>query len=122
MKIAFYIEDGLEQIVLTPKAETEIALLARLHDESRDFTLYQGEFYACQGGWTRHGSGDRSTIIVMRPKSAEIETPAKPDFIVKALVEALHNMVALARPHFSDEGQMLALSEADAALTLARAS
>lgn len=37
-----------------------------------------------------------------------------------ALVEALANMVALARPHFTDDAQQLALSEALAALALAK--
>lgn len=36
-----------------------------------------------------------------------------------ALVEALHNMIALAEPHFSDEPQMLALNIARAALKAA---
>lgn len=78
MKIALYIEDGLEQIVLTPESETETAILGKLHDGSRELSVKHGAFYTCQGGWTRQresilGYGyshkvrdDVSTIIVLR--------------------------------------------------------
>jgi hypothetical protein len=69
MKIALYIEDGLEQIVLTPEGETEKAILGKLHDGSRELSIKQGEFYPCQGGWTRHGTSDNSTIVVLRSGS-----------------------------------------------------
>lgn len=80
MKIALYIEDGLEQIVLTPESKTETALLGKLHDGSRELSIKRGQFYPCQGGWVRHGelaagsafgplrgsdSRDDSTIIVL---------------------------------------------------------
>ncbi len=67
MKIALYIEHGLEQIVLTPEGDTEKGILGKLNDGSRELSVYRGEFYACMGGWTRHGSGQDSTIIVLRP-------------------------------------------------------
>ena len=78
MKIALYIEDGLEQIVLTPETETEKGILGKLHDGTRTLEIHKGEFYACRGGWVRHspvglahtasgdGGVDRSTIIVLR--------------------------------------------------------
>lgn len=74
MKIALYVEDGLEQIVLTPETETERAIVGKLHDGSRDLAVHKGEFYACQGGWTRwkqnYGNDDNydSTMIVLRRK------------------------------------------------------
>lgn len=67
MKIALYIEDGLEQIVLTPETASEKAILGKMHDGSRDLHIHRGSFYACQGGWTRHRSDDDSTMIVLRP-------------------------------------------------------
>lgn len=84
MKIALYIEDGLEQIVLTPETATEKAILGKLHDGSRQFELKRGSFFKCQGGWMRraepwrgnYDSADRddeSTMIVMVP------TPTTPD-------------------------------------------
>jgi hypothetical protein len=74
MKIALYIEDGLEQIVLTPQSESERGILRKLHDGSRELKIHHGEFYHCQGGWTRHGfvtndfapKDNNSTIIVLR--------------------------------------------------------
>lgn len=68
MKIALYIEDGLEQIVLTAQSETEKGILGKLHDGSRQLDIKKGAFYACNGGWTRHASrDDSSTIIILTP-------------------------------------------------------
>lgn len=67
MKIALYIEDGLEQIVFTPESETEKGILGKLSDGSRELSIKKGGFYHCVGGWTRE-SGDRdSTMVVLRP-------------------------------------------------------
>lgn len=72
MKIALYIEDGREQIVLTPQTETEKGILGKLHDGTRTLNVYRGSFYQCNGGWTRHYEDDRSSIIVL-------EKPATPE-------------------------------------------
>jgi hypothetical protein len=82
MKIALYIEDGLEQIVLTPTSETEKAILEKIHDGTRELSIKRGEFYGCRGGWMRQkkrypnygGMGgdepnDESTMIVLREKT-----------------------------------------------------
>lgn len=83
MKIALYIEDGLEQIVLTPESETEKGILGKLHDGSRQLDIKKGSFFKVQGGWTRHGihnrsidfygryekeENDESTMIILTPK------------------------------------------------------
>lgn len=65
MKIALYIEDGREQIVLTPDSETEKSILNKMHDTERILTIKRGSFYECNGGWMRQGANDDSTIIVM---------------------------------------------------------
>lgn len=71
MKIALYIEDGRDQIVLTPQSDTEKAILAKLHSAGIDMSIKKGSFYACQGGWTRQQLGvDESTIIVMDRSAA----------------------------------------------------
>lgn len=81
MKIALYIEDGLEQIVLTPESDTEKAILGKLHDGSRELSIMHGSFYECRGGWQRYSpsymtsamyspserQSDKSTMIVLRP-------------------------------------------------------
>lgn len=67
MKIAFYMEDGLEQIVLTPESDFEKSMLGKLHD-GRDLSIKRGSFYECQGGWVRQrGGDDTSTMLVLRP-------------------------------------------------------
>lgn len=91
MKIALYIREGREQIVLTPESETEHDLLGRMTDETRVVRIYNGSFYDCQGGWTRQQAErggeftssflrdrpkDESTIIVLEPKAAEAEAQA----------------------------------------------
>lgn len=79
MKIAFYMEDGLEQIVLTPADEYEKKMLDRVHDDSLTVEIKRGSFSDCQGGWKRHGVhytnstygssvNDESTMLVLRPK------------------------------------------------------
>jgi len=68
MKVALYIADGLEQIVLTPETDSEKGIVGKLHDNSRTLSIKRGSFYQCNGGWTRHGiSDDESTMIVLRP-------------------------------------------------------
>lgn len=73
MKIALYIEDGLEQIVLTPDTATERGVLGKLLDGNRSLSVKEGKFYECQGGWVRQASygerdEDKSVMIVLRPK------------------------------------------------------
>ena len=74
MKIALYIENGLEQIVLTPETETEKGIVGKMHDSTRTLSVYRGSFYACAGGWTRHQDTSESTIIVLRPKEGQRES------------------------------------------------
>lgn len=89
MKIALYIEDGLEQIVLTPENETEDGILGKLHDGTRELAIHRGEFYGCRGGWVRwqrsyysaYGSEqhDKSTMIVLRRKVEDNSANSAPD-------------------------------------------
>lgn len=86
MKIALYIEDGLEQLVLTPENKHERGLLKLLDDKTRKLSIYHGSFYSCKGGWIRQekqnqgfypswerDTDDESTIIVLNqlPKNKE---------------------------------------------------
>jgi hypothetical protein len=66
MRVAITIEDGRTQLVLTPETKHETACLGQLHDGDVELTIRQGEYYACQGGWTRQReNGTASTILVM---------------------------------------------------------
>lgn len=67
MKIALYIEDGLEQIVLTPITPAERSILQRLHEGKRQLTISRGSFYHCQAGWMRQGGDEASTMLVLQP-------------------------------------------------------
>lgn len=67
MKIALYIEDGLEQIVLTPTSDTEKGILGKLSDGSRQLSIKTGSFYECAGGWVRNDRSDQSTLIILTP-------------------------------------------------------
>jgi hypothetical protein len=92
MKIALYIEDGLEQIVLTPQSDHEHKLLGYLHDDSRTLSIKRGKFYECQGGWLTQGplpdriydlpefrrDRDESTMLVLRPRAEGIAQPGEP--------------------------------------------
>lgn len=80
MKVAFYIADNIEQIVLTPETEHEKRMMDMLHNGQREFSIKRGSFYECQGGWLRQGSSfglhdadrsDDSTIIVLRQKQVQ---------------------------------------------------
>lgn len=82
MKISLYIEDGLEQIVLTPESETEKGIIGKLSDGTRQLDIKKGSFFKCRGGWMRHGihstgedfyghtkieENDESTMIILTP-------------------------------------------------------
>ena len=85
MKIALYIEDGLEQIVLTPESDTEKGILGKLHDGSRELSIKSGSFYDCRGGYQRYArsymtdgvyfpserKNDESTMIVLRARASQ---------------------------------------------------
>ncbi len=73
MKIALYIEDGLEQVVLTPESDTEKGILRKLHDGTREFSIKEGSFYQTRGGWVRQSLDDTSTMIVLRRRAYEEE-------------------------------------------------
>jgi hypothetical protein len=72
MRIALYIEDGFEQIALTPETPTETNILAKLSNGARDITIKRGGFYHCQGGWVREHEQLESTMIVLQePRTGE---------------------------------------------------
>lgn len=81
MKIALYIADGVEQIVLTPEGKTEKDILGKLHDGQRELSIKRGSFFECVGGWVRHGQTDDSTMLVLRRPAP----PTATDIIDRAL-------------------------------------
>lgn len=66
MKIALYIEDGLEQIVLTPETDAEKGILGKLHDGKREFDIRKGRFFLNQLAYVVNDrSGQESTMLVL---------------------------------------------------------
>jgi hypothetical protein len=66
MRIALYIENGYEQIVLTPEGDTEKRILEQFHTKGRVMSIKKGGFYHCQGGWVRQSADESSTILTLR--------------------------------------------------------
>lgn len=53
MKTAIYIEDGVQQVVLTPESEFEKAALFAFVGKEMKAEAFKGAFYDCRGGWVR---------------------------------------------------------------------
>lgn len=64
MRIALYVNDNLQQIVITPENDGEKALLKFL--EGKEVEVMWGSFYECKGGWVREGADANSAILVLR--------------------------------------------------------
>jgi hypothetical protein len=79
VKIALYIAEGVEQLVLTPDSDHEKSLLGKLSAKDRVLSIHHGSFYECRGGWIRHGQDDTSTMIVLRPAPTEEPTEEPTD-------------------------------------------
>lgn len=73
MQVAIYIAKGRTQLVLTPETEFEKSICGKVEQGYQAVKVYNGSFYNCQGGWTRHGSDDSSLIIVMDLKEENKE-------------------------------------------------
>lgn len=82
MKIAFYVDEGREQVVLTPESDFEKAILGKLRaaasnptESPHELLIETGQFYRCQGGWTRHGSqSQRDSLFIVLDHRSPIET------------------------------------------------
>lgn len=70
MKCALYIENGLQQVVLTPQTRAERDILALIH-ECKIVDVKKGSFYECRGGYVRHASNDDSTMLVLTDQRDE---------------------------------------------------
>lgn len=69
MKIALYIEDGVEQLVLTPEGDHEKNLLNLLASGKRELSIKQGRFYENMAGFVRHTDTPESTMIILREEA-----------------------------------------------------
>jgi len=71
MKIAFYTEQGVSQVVLTPESSHERAILEPLHDPAISVVVAKGSFYENRSNWIRQGDDEESTLLVLRPAVLE---------------------------------------------------
>lgn len=106
MKIAFYVEDGIHQIVLTPVTKFEQDILGKLHEGDQELQVLRGSFYECRGGWIRQSmlssleiggavqrGDDESTMLVLVPKKEEqVTEPRAMDPNDADLARALNKM------------------------------
>ena len=81
MKTTIIIKNNFKEVVLTPEDDTEkdaidliikkdysIGSCGKPDKLIKGLKAYRGEFYNCQGGWMREGSGDDSLILVFDDK------------------------------------------------------
>ena len=68
MQTAVYIEDGHEQIVLTPETEFEKMIVSKLIKRELGCEIKKESFYHCQGGYLRQSSDDSLIIVPIREK------------------------------------------------------
>jgi hypothetical protein len=61
MKTAIYIEDGVVQLILTPENAFEKNALKSFYEKPLDVKMFEGTFYDCNGGWSRHQETFRHT-------------------------------------------------------------
>ncbi len=73
MRVAITIEDGRQQLILTPEGKHEAACLEQLHETGIALKVYKGSFYPCQGGWSRRDGSPDSTILVMEKAINDFE-------------------------------------------------
>lgn len=54
MKTTLVIQDGVNQIVLTPESDYEKNILNLVNSKNVETTIKVGNFTDCQGGWIRY--------------------------------------------------------------------
>ena len=92
MKTAIYVEDGIVQLVLTPKSKFEKDALKPFMGEDLTVKTFVGSFYDCRGGWIRQSdtpqmydsrTDDRSIMIRINEKKEETKPDPKSKFIIR---------------------------------------
>ena len=54
MKTTLVIQDGVNQVVLTPESDCEKNILNLVNSKDVETTIKVGNFADCQGGWVRY--------------------------------------------------------------------
>ena len=71
MKTVVYIEDGLMQLILTPENKFEKDCVSSITSKDYECDIYHGDFYACQGGWTRQRGDGTVNSLILKAKKGE---------------------------------------------------
>ena len=76
MQTTLIIQDGVQQVVLTPDNKHEKSILGLIESQKVDVAIKVGNFSECRGGWIKHYPssiyGDSanfdSLMLVLKPK------------------------------------------------------
>lgn len=74
MKVAIYLADGVEQIILTPERPMERVMLDRLFEAPRNIRHIRGDFEMTGDGYARKAGTNNSLIFVVEPTPSEVVT------------------------------------------------
>ena len=71
MKVSILIEEGIQQIVLTPQNDYEKRILKTIEGKDNEVSFKSGRFYQCQGGYvTNHNHPyTEDMMIVIKKKN-----------------------------------------------------
>jgi len=73
VKTAIYVEDGVDQIVLTPETEFEKKALSAFTSKMMIIEMFEGSFYDCQGGWVRRDPRDSNNSLIIKASTVKEE-------------------------------------------------
>lgn len=82
MKAAIFIEDGVQQVVLTPENEWERTSLRAIEGKRKKVETHWGTFYTCRGGWLRqshdfYSSDNSESSLIFRISDKPVEPPVQ---------------------------------------------
>ncbi len=73
MRTAIYIENGLLQVIMTPEDDYEKGVIKGIEKKDMKVSIYEGEFYQCQGGWAREKDYPDSLILSLKETTNDNE-------------------------------------------------
>lgn len=73
MKVAVYVEEGLQQVMFMAENDHEKKILSSMAERPCDVSWHNGSWYTCQGGWKRITEYDVNKQHGIYSHSGEIE-------------------------------------------------
>lgn len=68
MKTLLITEENRKEIIFSPETKFEESLVKMFGEGTKEAQIYLGEYYHCQGGWTKEGGSKNSLIVVFDKK------------------------------------------------------